>query len=54
MYHSLKKITGLDGVLLVYPGHNYGGRKFSTLGEEKLESRLQQVDEESFIGFMEE
>ena len=36
MYDSLfKKISKLDESLVVYPGHDYGSKKTSTIGEEK-------------------
>lgn len=55
LYHSLKKIRGLDDGLIIYPGHNYGGKKFSTLGEEKkVNPCLGDMDETSFIRFMDE
>jgi glyoxylase-like metal-dependent hydrolase (beta-lactamase superfamily II) len=36
MYNSVyNKLIGLDGNLIVYPGHHYGSTKTSTLGKEK-------------------
>ncbi len=36
MYNSIyNKLIGLDGNLVVYPGHHYGSTKTSTLGKEK-------------------
>jgi hydroxyacylglutathione hydrolase len=36
MYNSLfEKVLNLDDNLVVYPGHNYGNKPISTIGEEK-------------------
>ena len=37
MYHSItQKLFTLDDQVLVYPGHDYKGRRVSSIGEEKL------------------
>jgi len=36
MWHSLnKKLYSLDDSIVIYPGHHYGDRKTSTIGEQK-------------------
>ncbi|MBN2243686.1 MAG: MBL fold metallo-hydrolase [Acidobacteria bacterium] len=36
MWHSLnRKLRALDDSIVIYPGHNYGSRKTSTMGEQK-------------------
>jgi hydroxyacylglutathione hydrolase len=36
MWHSLnRKLSSLDDAIAVYPGHHYGTRKTSTIGEQK-------------------
>lgn len=56
MYHSLfAKIAPLDGTLKVYPGHNYGDKPYSTLGEEmETNYTLKPRSKEEFVQFMSE
>jgi hydroxyacylglutathione hydrolase len=36
MWHSLnRKLRSLDDAIVIYPGHHYGDRKISTIGEQK-------------------
>jgi hydroxyacylglutathione hydrolase len=36
MWHSLnRKLRSLDDSIVIYPGHDYGSRKISTIGEQK-------------------
>ena len=54
MYDSLfEKILKLDNNLVVYPGHNYGYKSISTIGEEKKNNYvLFPRSKEQFIKFM--
>lgn len=54
MYNSLfEKILNLDDNLVVYPGHNYGYKSISTIGEEKKNNYvLFPRTKEQFIKFM--
>jgi hydroxyacylglutathione hydrolase len=54
MYHSLfNKVLKLDESIQVYPGHDYGKRPFSTIGEEKKSNyTLQPRSLSDFIEFM--
>lgn len=54
MYNSLfEKILNLDNNLVVYPGHNYGYKSISTIGEEKKNNYvLFPRSKEQFIKFM--
>ena len=54
MYNSLfEKIYNLDDNLIVYPGHNYGYKPISTIGEEKKTNYvLVPRTKEQFIKFM--
>ena len=54
MYDSLfNKILKLDGSIHVYPGHDYGKRPFSTIGEERKSNyTLQPRSLTDFIEFM--
>lgn len=36
MFESMTKLRKMDDELLVYPGHDYGGPRFKTLGELKM------------------
>jgi hydroxyacylglutathione hydrolase len=56
MYHSLfDKLSELDDKVEVYPGHDYGSRPFSTIGEEKKTNyTLEKRTLEEFIEFMSE
>jgi len=54
MYDSLfKKISKLDESLVVYPGHDYGSKKTSTIGEEKRSNYvLKTRSKGDFVRFM--
>ena len=54
MYDSLfNRILKLKDTVEVYPGHNYGSKQFSTLGEERRSNyTLQPRSVEEFIEFM--
>jgi hydroxyacylglutathione hydrolase len=56
MYVSLfGKLLELDDKVEVYPGHDYGSRPFSTIGEErKTNYTLEKRTLEEFIEFMSE
>jgi len=43
MYRSLSKLKELEDRTILYPGHNYADRPFSTLGEEKRSNYFLQV-----------
>lgn len=54
-YHTLYYLLrSLPDALLVYPGHDYEGRSFSTLGEEKKSNpKMNFPSEEEFVEYME-
>jgi glyoxylase-like metal-dependent hydrolase (beta-lactamase superfamily II) len=54
-YHTLYyTLRSLPDDLLVYPGHDYKGRRFSTLGEEKVYNpKINFPSEEEFVEYME-
>jgi hydroxyacylglutathione hydrolase len=54
MYNSLfNKLSKLDDNIEIYPGHDYGIKSSSTIGEEKKSNyTLQQRSVEDFIDFM--
>jgi len=54
-YHTLYYLLrSLPDDLLVYPGHDYKGRSFSTLGEEKrCNPKMNFSSEEEFVEYME-
>ncbi len=51
MWFSLnRKLAALDDGTIVYPGHNYGGRRSSTLGEQRRSNPyMQYASERDFI-----
>ena len=53
-YHSLfDRILKLDERILVFPAHDYKGKKFSTIGDEKKNNpRLQVKSKEEYIKIM--
>lgn len=52
-WDSLQKLGGLDGALLVFPGHDYRGRKESTLADErKSNPRLQPRSREAYVAWL--
>lgn len=54
MYNSVyNKLIGLDGNLIVYPGHHYGSTKTSTLGKEKSTNFVFKFhSRQEFLNFM--
>ncbi|MFC1889329.1 hydroxyacylglutathione hydrolase family protein [Thermodesulfobacteriota bacterium] len=55
MYDSFTLLKGLDDELVVCPGHDYGPKPTSTLGEEKRENyTFEERTREAFIRFMRE
>jgi glyoxylase-like metal-dependent hydrolase (beta-lactamase superfamily II) len=54
-YHTLYyTLRSLPDDLLVYPGHDYKGRRFSTLGQEKENNpKMNFPSEEEFVRYME-
>jgi glyoxylase-like metal-dependent hydrolase (beta-lactamase superfamily II) len=54
MYHSLfNKLLKLDDAVLVYPGHDYGPKPSSTIGEERKSNyTLQPRSLAEFVDFM--
>ena len=54
LYDSLfNKVTKLDENLIVYPGHDYGHKPVSSIGEEKLENYvLKQRTKKEFLKFI--
>jgi len=53
-YNSLfNKLLKLDDKIFVYPAHDYNGKKFSTIGDEKIKNpRLQVNSEEEYVKIM--
>ena len=53
-YHSLfNRILKLPEKTLVYPAHDYNGKKFSTIGDEKIKNpRLQVNSEDQYVEIM--
>jgi len=55
MYDSLNKLLKLDDSIEVYPGHDYGSTKSSTIGYERQNNyTLRKRTREEFIQFMKE
>jgi glyoxylase-like metal-dependent hydrolase (beta-lactamase superfamily II) len=56
MYHSLfDKLMKLDDNIEVYPGHDYGPKPNSTIGEERRSNyTLQKRTLQEFVAFMEQ
>jgi glyoxylase-like metal-dependent hydrolase (beta-lactamase superfamily II) len=55
MYDSLKKLLKLQDSIEVYPGHDYGAKKSSTIGYERENNyTLKKRSREEFIQFMAE
>jgi len=55
MYDSLNKILKLPDSVEVYPGHDYGPKKSSTIGYERQNNyTLKKRSREEFIQFMAE
>lgn len=55
MYNSLDRLTKLDDTIEVYPGHDYGSKPSSTIGEEKRTNyTMQPRTLQDFIAFMSE
>lgn len=53
LYDSLSKLAKLDDQIEVYPGHDYGSRPHSTIGEEKRNNYvLKPRTKEEFLLFM--
>lgn len=55
LYESLSKLKSLDRSIIVYPGHDYGGFPFTTLGEQiDTNYTLMERTKEEFVKFMSE
>jgi glyoxylase-like metal-dependent hydrolase (beta-lactamase superfamily II) len=53
LYDSLARLAKLDDSIEVYPGHDYGNRSRSTIGEEKKSNYvLKPRSKEQFLAFM--
>lgn len=53
MYDSLRRLSTLDDKITVYPGHDYGDEKYSTIGREKASNPvLRPISKEEFIRLM--
>ncbi|KFM18923.1 Hydroxyacylglutathione hydrolase protein [Marine Group I thaumarchaeote SCGC AAA799-P11] len=54
LYHSLFDVLySLDDNLILYPGHNYGHKETSTIGQEKITNMvLQKRTEQQFLDMM--
>jgi len=55
MYDSLNKLMTLDDAIEVYPGHDYGPKPSSTIGQERKNNyTLKRRTKEEFVRFMAE
>ena len=53
LYQSLDRIAKLDDQIVVYPGHDYGETKTSTVGAEKRQNPFMQFrSPQAFVGFV--
>ncbi|OBS09519.1 MBL fold metallo-hydrolase [Acidihalobacter prosperus] len=53
LYDSLQRLLALPGETLVYPAHDYAGRRVSCIDEERrLNSRIAGRDREAFVALM--
>ena len=54
LYHSLFDVLySLDDNLVMYPGHNYGHKETSTIGQEKITNMvMQKRNEQQFLDMM--
>ncbi|MEM2856118.1 MAG: MBL fold metallo-hydrolase [Candidatus Nitrosocaldaceae archaeon] len=53
LYDSLQRISSLDGDIIIYPGHNYGSKPYSTIDYEKKHSMVYKMkSKEEFVAFM--
>jgi glyoxylase-like metal-dependent hydrolase (beta-lactamase superfamily II)/rhodanese-related sulfurtransferase len=54
LWHSItEKLFGLDDQILVYPGHDYKGRRVSSIGEEKrFNARVASKTRDEFLAIM--
>lgn len=53
LYESFKKLLKLDDAVLVYPGHDYGRKPSSTIGDERRDNYvLQPMSLDEFVAFM--
>jgi sulfur dioxygenase len=46
---SLRRVMTLPDETLVYPGHDYAGRTYTTIGAERASNPRLQLDEEAFV-----
>lgn len=52
-WQALRRLADLDSALLVFPGHDYRGRQFSTLAEERVNNpRLKPHSLEDYVAAM--
>jgi len=53
LYESFKKLLKLEDDVEVYPGHDYGSKPFSTIGEQRRDNYvLQPMNVDEFVSFM--
>ncbi len=53
LYDSLQRLSNLDDNIIIYPGHDYGFRQYSTIGYEKEYSTIFKIkSKEEFVKFM--
>ncbi len=50
LWESLQKLQNLPDETIIYPGHDYGKTKTSTIGEEKNSNRFFNKSKEEFLG----
>ncbi len=49
MHESLRRLASLPADVLVYPGHDYNGRRVSTIGEQRGLNPLLSLSKEEFV-----
>ncbi len=49
MFSTLQRLQSLPDETVVYPGHDYGSAKTSTIGREKVNNRFLGLDESAFL-----
>ncbi len=49
LYNSLQKLKNLPNKTIIYPGHDYGSTKTSTIGQEKKNNKYFLMNKEEFL-----
>ena len=50
MFNSLQKLKKLDDDIEIYPGHDYGSKLNSTIGDEKKNNTYMKISKEEIMG----